>query len=150
MVLKNPFPCRFPIGTKYNGTISDLYSDRSCIKSTAALGLGSTNVKYVDIHRVSAYLSKYFSEKDHEWFLPEGVHHYTTSRDIHLNDFVPDPDWIYVVMPLRFVRDVNGILIRNYIGEIECVYNNVEWYTKYPPPFEFLLSRFYEKLNINH
>jgi len=115
-------------------------------ESTAALGLGSTNVKYVDIHRVSAYLSKYFSEKDHEWFLPEGVHHYTTSRNIHLNDFVPDPDWIYIKMPLRFVRDVNGKLIRNYKGEIECVYNHVEWYTKYPPPFEFLLGEFYDML----
>ena len=115
-------------------------------ESVSALGLGYTNVKYVDIHRVSAYLSKYFSEKDHEWFLPRGIHHYTTSRNIHLNDFVPDPDWIYIRMPIRFVKDYNGILVRNFIGEIECVYTNVMWYSKYPPPFEFLLGEFYENL----
>ncbi|MCK5459440.1 MAG: hypothetical protein KAI20_06075, partial [Thermoplasmatales archaeon] len=80
-------------------------------ESTAALGLGSTNVKYVDIHRVSAYLSKYFSEKDHEWFLPEKVHHYTTSRNIHLNDFVPSPDWIYLRMPRPFTKDYDGNVI---------------------------------------
>jgi hypothetical protein len=118
-------------------------------ESTAALGLGSTNVKYVDIHRVSAYLSKYFSEKDHEWFLPEGVHHYTTSRNIHLNDFVPDPDWIYIRMPFSFVKDCNGKIVRNSIGEIECVYTHIDWYTKYPPLFEFLVAQFYEKLHNN-
>lgn len=116
-------------------------------ESTAALGLGSTNVKYVDIHRVSAYLSKYFSEKDHEWFLPEKVHHYTTSRNIHLNDFVPDPDWIYIRMPRSFTKDYNGNIARNHLGEIKCVYDNIEWVTKYPPPFEFLLGEFYEMIS---
>jgi hypothetical protein len=81
--------------------------------STEALGLGSTNVKYVDIHRVSAYLGKYFSGKAHEWFLPKGVHHYTTSRTIYINDFIPDSDWIYIRMSLRFIRDIEGNLNRN-------------------------------------
>ncbi|GAH08212.1 unnamed protein product, partial [marine sediment metagenome] len=30
----------------------------------------------------------------------------------------------------------------------ECVYANIEWYTKYPPPFEFLLAEFYD-MNCN-
>jgi hypothetical protein len=117
--------------------------------STSALGLGSTKIKYVDIHRVSSYIAKYFSEKDHEWYIPKGVHDFTTSRDIHLDDFIPNPGWMYIRMPLIYIKDEKCNIIRNIIGEIECVYTHIDWYTKYPPPFEFLLSEFYEKLNFN-
>jgi len=55
------------------------------------------------------------------------VYLYTTSRDIHLNDFVPDPDWIYIRMSFSFVKDCNGKIFRNYIGDIECVYANIDW-----------------------
>lgn len=96
-------------------------------KSTSTLGLGSTNVKYVDVHRGPVYLSKYFSEKEHELFLPSGVYHYTTSRDIRLNDFYSEDDWIYIQMPYSYICDKYGNIIRNIIGEIECVYSHVEW-----------------------
>ena len=88
-------------------------------------------------------------DKDHEWFLPKDVHHYTTSRDIHLNDFIPEPSWVYIRMPIGYIRDEYGNIIRNILGEIECVYTLIDWYTKYPPPFEFLVAEFYEKLHLN-
>ena len=105
-------------------------------QSTKAIGLGSTNVKYVDIQRVSGYLSKYFSEKEHEWFLPDGIHHYSTSRDIHLNSYVPDSKWVYIRMPREYIRNYDGYIVRNIVGEVECVFNHTEWYVRYPPPFE--------------
>ncbi|MBU0496407.1 MAG: hypothetical protein KKG04_00435 [Candidatus Thermoplasmatota archaeon] len=116
-------------------------------QSTRAVGLGSTNVKYVDIQRVSGYLSRYFSVKEHEWFLPEGIHHYSTSRDIHLNSYVPSSQWVYICMPQRFVKNSEGEVVRNILGEIECVCNHTEWYVKYPPPFDFLVAQWWELNN---
>jgi hypothetical protein len=70
--------------------------------STSAFGLDSTSFKYVDVHRVSCYLGRNFSEKDYEWFIPKGVHHFTCSRNIRLRDFVPGSMWVYIKMPYRF------------------------------------------------
>jgi hypothetical protein len=42
--------------------------------------------------------------------------------------------------------DSDGYLARNFFGEFNCVYNHVEWYTKYPPIFEFLLDEFHETI----
>ena len=65
---------------------------------------------------------------------------------IHLNGFEAEPGWNYIRMPLRYVRNADGVLVRNYPGEIDCVTANVMWSCKYPPPFEFLLGEFYENL----
>lgn len=59
------------------------------------VGLGMTNIKYVDTHRVSWYLSRYL-EKEEEWYIPEGHRHYSTSRSIVFNDYVPQDGWYYL------------------------------------------------------
>ena len=56
---------------------------------------GSCNIKYVDAHRVGAYLSSYLRSKEHEWFLPKGKKHYSTSRNVHFEDYVPTDTWVY-------------------------------------------------------
>lgn len=50
------------------------------------LRLGWARIKYVDVQRIKNYLSKYWY-KEHEWFIPKGKKHFSTSRDISLKDY---------------------------------------------------------------
>jgi len=107
--------------------------------ATKRLGLGqyASNIKFVDIHRVGAYLGSYLMSKKHEWFIPKNKKHYTTSQDIRLEGFIPEDTWI-------FIQVAPNIPVNN---KLECVYSNILFYTGKPPPFEFLLGCFYDSLH---
>jgi len=51
----------------------------------SALGGGRiVDIRYVDIHRVRAYLSKYLNKAWEQMEIPRGKRRFRTSRDIHL------------------------------------------------------------------
>lgn len=106
----------------------------------ARIQLGNCNIKYVDAHRVGGYLHAYLNKKIHEWYLPKGKRHYTTAGSVELERFEPVDFWVYI--------DV-GVGGTKY-AEVNCVHVNIDWWTKYPPPFEFLLSEFYSNLHADN
>lgn len=110
--------------------------------ATKRLGLGeyASNIKYADVHRVGAYLGSYLMSKKHEWYIPKNKKHYSTSQDINIDKFKPEDTWIFIGIS-------NFASLKN---KIECVYQNIYFYTGKPPPFEFLIECFYERLNKNN
>jgi hypothetical protein len=57
---------------------------------------GYCNIKYVDPQRVSAYLSAYLETKEHEWFIPKGIKHYSMSKGLSFEKFIPKDEWIFI------------------------------------------------------
>ena len=66
---------------------------------------GTCNIKYVDPHRVAAYLSAYLETKEHEWFIPKGMKHYTMSSGLVFDKFVPEDVWEFINtgFPIDFI-----------------------------------------------
>jgi len=104
--------------------------------------------------------SKYLTDdflKDHEYYIPIGQRHYTTSKDIKLNLYdvalddtdsaeeeVFNSEFIHnIKMPendLHIFLDPNKLLIDQLYDIINREYG-------YPPPFEILLAEFYKKVH---
>lgn len=98
-----------------------------------SLKLGFPYIDYVDIQRLSAYLSKYWY-KEHEWFIPKNKRHYSHSAGLNLKKFgSPDP-WYF----MRFSHRAD-IYSRSAMDRIA---GWVEHLSGYPPPFEYLVSVF--------
>jgi hypothetical protein len=70
-----------------------------------ALGGGwATRIEHVDVHRVSAYLAKYFTE-DSLRELPAGTRRFSTSRGLALFERTQgDGGWILVRVPIEYWR----------------------------------------------
>jgi hypothetical protein len=83
----------------------DRYLPQQWVKNAwVALGGGRmVNIKWVDVHRVSSYLSKYLS-KDSALGLPQGVRRYPVSRGIKLWDRVKS-GWCLDWSSLRLIRE---------------------------------------------
>ncbi len=60
------------------------------------INTGYCNIKYVDPQRVSAYLSAYLENKEHEWFIPKGIKHYSMSKGLSFEKFTPRDKWIFL------------------------------------------------------
>lgn len=69
---------------------------------------GWCNIKYVDPQRVSAYLSAYLERKDHEWFIPKGQKHYTMSKDLSFEKFVPEDTWTFIYTFPKALDPINA------------------------------------------
>lgn len=99
-------------------------------------GLGYASINFVDVHRITSYLSKYWY-KDHEWLIPKGMRHITTSRGIKLSDGVLPED------KLRILAYKMDVIFINHFNE-DAIYDIVECFSGgYPPPLDFLLSQAY-------
>lgn len=57
--------------------------------------LGFFKIKHVDIHRISNYLSKYWY-KEHEWYIPKDKRHFSTSKNIKINDNYNNDEYYYI------------------------------------------------------
>jgi len=95
------------------------------------LGLGSANIKYVDVQRVGAYLRAELNNKDHEWFIPKNKKHYTTSSGVKL-DFAANADCHFIQFPKYYT-------INQRIEKVAYVVKQV---ADRPPPFAYLLQEF--------
>lgn len=87
---------------------------------------------------ITRYLTNDFL-KDHEYYIPHGRRHYSTSRDINLNiyeDIVEDTSNPETSMHIQ---------LHPGVSVIDQVYDQVEHEYGYPPPFDFLLSQFQRK-----
>ena len=85
--------------------------------------------------KTANYLTNDF-RKDHEWIIPFGIRHYTCSRDIDLNiDLNDDPEDPKLHIPL----DPN-----KKQKPVDQVYDAINKKYGYPPPFDYLLSKFVE------
>ena len=69
------------------------------------INTGNCNIKYVDVYRVGAYLTAYLEKKDHEWFIPKGMHHYSMSSGLSFEKFIPEDDWVFIRTnsPIAFI-----------------------------------------------
>lgn len=101
------------------------------------LGLGSTNIKYVDVHRVGAYLKAELNNKDHEWYIPKNKKHYTKSRGVSL-DFGEGDECYFIEFPKYF--SINQ--------KIDKVYDVVNLIANRPPPLDFLVGMFQDVVNV--
>ena len=54
------------------------------------------------------------------------------SADIHLEEWIPSDTLHFIEMP------------KNRDERVNCVYANVEFFTRKPPPFDFILAEFQE------
>jgi hypothetical protein len=64
----------------------------------------STRIEYVDVHRITAYLAKYFTE-DSVRNLPAGTRRFSTSRGLALFDRSKGTDsWVLVKSEIEFLR----------------------------------------------
>lgn len=106
-------------------------------KVLRSLSLGWGRIKFVDIHRIRNYLSKYWY-KTHEWFIPENKKHFSTSREIKLNDYEVDK---YNYFKLNPVYDWF-----NKFWLLDGYYEQIMLKTGYPPPYDFMLSEFYKNV----
>lgn len=97
------------------------------------LNLGWSRIKFVDIHRLKNYLSKYWY-KEHEWWIPENKRHFSSSRTIK---FEKKKDGEYLL--LHWYYDYTKY------GKLEDYYTIIEENYGYPPPLDFILGEFYKK-----
>jgi hypothetical protein len=98
-----------------------------------SLKLGFPYIDYVDVHRLGAYLSKYWY-KEHEWFIPKNKRHYSHSAGLTIDKFAsPDP-WYFMRFSSR-----SDVYSRS---SLDRVAGWVERLSGYPPPFEYLVSVF--------
>jgi hypothetical protein len=100
-----------------------------------SLKLGFPFIDYVDIHRLGAYLSKYWY-KEHEWYIPKGKRHYSHSAGLNIDNFVSSDDWYYMGFSIHS-NIYSPSSIDRVAGWIECL-------SGYPPPFDYLVSAFYD------
>lgn len=89
------------------------------------LRLGYFKIKYVQIHRLKNYLSKYWY-KEHEWYIPKFKRHFSTSRSItlklkSLKTYLYH--WILLDKRMSFLTFNNFIRLREFI-EYSFVSNN--------------------------
>jgi hypothetical protein len=102
-------------------------------QTMSSLKLGFPFIDYVDVHRLGAYLSKYWY-KDHEWYIPKNKRHYSHSAGLNIEDFVsPDP-WYFMRFSTR--SDLYSL------SSMDRVAGWIERLSGYPPPFDYLVSVF--------
>lgn len=112
----------------YHILIDKRVSWRFLNKKRKNYGLG-----YVSIQRnrsVADYLHKDFF-KDHEYIIPKGIRHYSSSRSIVLNTNAKQ-------------NDDYKIFFRTH--DLEFIYNEIKDRFGYPLPFEEYVKEFYKKL----
>jgi hypothetical protein len=109
-------------------------------KTLKNINLGYPFITYVDVQRLSNYLSKYWY-KEHEWYIPKNKKHYTRSADIELESFTPDSSWYFIGVPNNIYTAGSDV--------IDCIYRCLDWINPIhnPPPFNIMLGLFYEDLN---
>ena len=89
-------------GLAHIHAVIDRWIDQQWIKkSWQSIGGGEhVDIRYKDVHRAAAYMSKYLA-KDMLLNVPPGVRRITTSRSIELNEKQPPMfDWIVLKTPL--------------------------------------------------
>lgn len=103
----------------------DRYIDHSWIKQvwTRVGGGEIVDIRRVDLHRVSAYLSKYLTKELLLTKHTRSKRRYTTSRDIKLFALSPSGTWKIVKAPLEFLyRDIQAHIVdqrHDAVGRIE-------------------------------
>jgi len=105
----------------------DRYLPHSWIqKSWQAVGGGKfVNIKMVDIHRISAYLSKYLTKELLLNYYQPGTRRYSTSRSIKLFERVKTGLWKLIRQPIDSLRPAPGIPIT----EMKCDDDGVlQWF----------------------
>lgn len=104
------------------------------------INLGFPYITFVDVHRLSNYLSKYWY-KEHEWFIPKNKKHYTTSADIDIECFLPSFGWYFISVPKKMFSVGCDV--------VDCVYRCLDFINPFhrPPPFDMMLGYFYEDVH---
>jgi len=85
---------------------------------------------------ITRYLTNDFL-KDHEYYIPLGRRHYSTSRDINLNIY-EDMDEEDLENPEASMH----IHLHSGLSVVDEVYAQIEHEFGYPPPLDFLLAEF--------
>lgn len=92
-------------------------------------------IKIKSNKNVVEYLTNDFL-KDHEYYIPFGRRHYSTSRNINLNIYEEFEEDLQDPESSFHIRLQSGIPMLNQI------YTQIEHEYGYPPPFDFLLAEF--------
>lgn len=95
-------------------------------KSWQAVGGGRfVNIKMVDIHRISAYLSKYLTKELLLTYYRPGTRRYSTSRNIKLFERVKKGLWELIRQSIDSLRPASGIPIAEMKSDEEGV---LQWF----------------------
>jgi len=84
---------------------------------------------------ITKYLTNDFM-KDHEFYIPFGRRHYTTSRNIDLKVYEDFDE------ELKNPETTMHIHLQSGVSIVDQVYDQIEHEYGYPPPFDFLLQHF--------
>lgn len=111
------------------------------------IGIGSNyKIKYYDIQRLTKYLKNDF-QKDHEWYIPIGMRHISSSMEILDSGYrksifimwLPGCDSYCVVTFGKYVPPT---------ARYDFVYDVVQNYADRPPPYWFFIECFTEVENL--
>lgn len=124
--------------------LTNLFIPKKRLQEISAKYFNTGFIKIKSNKDITNYLTNDFM-KDHEFFIPFGRRHYTTSRNIDLNiyeDFEEDLQDPEISMHIHLE---NGVPI------MDQIYDQIEHEYGYPPPFEFLLQQFTDvSLHVDH
>jgi len=104
-------------GIAHMHVLIDQYIDQKWISAVwnALQGGCIVDIRQVDLHRASTYLTKYMTKTSHE--MPPGTRRYSTSRSIHLFEKRPPSDWRlwkYAIELIHSRLRPNLILLEEY------------------------------------
>jgi len=118
--------------------LTDMYIPKKRLQDISDKYFNTGFIKVKSVKDIDKYLTNDF-EKDHEFYIPFGRRHYTTSRNIDLN--------IYEEEKLEFNQGTHIHLIQG-IPIIDQVYDKINQEYGYPPPLDFLLTEYKSKVKI--
>ena len=103
------------------------------------------NIGFVEITQhtnTAKYLTNDFN-KDHEFYIPFNTRHYTTSRNINLQDETEENP--HDVIHIQLTKQYNFLnrIINPYFQQAQ---EQIESFNNYPVPFHFLIEEYYVNL----
>jgi len=114
--------------------LTNVYIPKQRLQDISKKYFNTGFVKIKSNKDITKYLTNEFL-KDHEYYIPFGRRHYSTSRNIKLNisDEMDD---------LQDAESSMHIHLQPGIPIIDQIYDQIEHEYGYPPPFDFLLAQF--------
>jgi len=115
--------------------LTNLYIPKTRLTEISSKYFNTGFIKIKSNKDIANYLTNHLL-KDHEYYIPFGRRHYTTSRNINLD--------IYDKLENELQSPENSMHIRlePLIPFIDQIYEQIEHEYGYPPPFDFMLSQF--------
>ncbi|GAG74058.1 unnamed protein product [marine sediment metagenome] len=135
-------------GYCHHHTLIDQYIPQSLIEDIIQrIGIGSNyKIKHLDLQRLTTYLRNDF-QKDHEWYIPVGMRHISSSMEIMDAGFRKSIFIMWLPGAGKYCTVVFGKYVPPQM-KYDFVYDVVQNYADRPPPFWFFQECFTDMQHI--